>query len=131
MSNTRMMMLATAVNLALLVLTHGGFFSVEAQGPERVLRARGLEIVDEQGRIRASITIEAPVTVDGRAYPETVLLRLRDPKSGPVVKLQAASNGSALGLSDDTEGGIRAMANGSENFVEVKQRDGRTRVIKP
>jgi hypothetical protein len=124
-------LLVTVLNVTLFLLTQARSKPVQAQGPDRLLRARGLEIVDDQGRVRASISVEPPATVDGRSYPETVLLRLTDPRNGPVVKLQAASDGSALSLSDEGEGGVRVYAKGSRSFVEVRQGDGRVRVVEP
>jgi hypothetical protein len=131
MTSRRVMIAATVLNVALFLLTHAPIRSVEAQQQAGVLRAGGLEIVDVQGRVRASITVEPPTTVDGRSYPETVLLRLTDPESGPVVKLTAASDGSALGLSDEAEGGIRAYAKGRTSFLEVSHGGSRVRVIAP
>jgi hypothetical protein len=96
-----------------------------------VLRGRGLEIVDGQGRVRASITVEPATTVGGTAYPETVLLRLTDPTSGPVVKLTAAANGSALGLSDDARGGIQLYARDTGSVVRVVAKSGSTRELRP
>lgn len=96
-----------------------------------VLRGRALEIVDTQGRVRASITVEQPVTVDSKHYPETVLLRLSDPKNGPVVKLTAAENGSALGMSDDADGGIHLFARDTGSFVKVVDKRGHEQVLKP
>lgn len=102
-----------------------------SQQPASVLRGRALEIVDTQGRVRASISVEPPVTVDSKSYPETVLLRLSDPKNGPVVKLTAAENGSALGMSDDADGGIHISARDSGSFVKVIDKRGRAEVLKP
>ncbi len=98
-----------------------------------VLQGRALEIVDDQGRIRAMIAVQPPTSVGGRDYPETVLLRLTDPKSGPVVKLEASEEGSGLGLSDDSpQGGVRLMAKKhTGTFLQVKDRNGREQVIKP
>src|SRR2546425_9707321 len=61
--------------------------------PATVLRGRSLEIVDEHGRVRASITVypadPAVKMPDGTTgYPETVLLRLLSSKGGPNKKLQ-------------------------------------------
>jgi len=121
------------VNFALLVgliLSHvPSAFATQASLP--VLRGRALEIVDAQGRVRASITINAPTTVGSTTYPENVLLRLTDPKSGPVVKLTAAANGAALGLSDDAQGGIQLYARDTGSFVRVVDRLGRTQVLRP
>jgi hypothetical protein len=102
-----------------------------AQTVAPVLRGRALEIVDAQGRIRASISVQPPVTVDSKFYPETVLLRLTDPKNGPVVKLTAAENGSALGMSDDAEGGIHIFARDTGSFVKVIDKRGREQMLKP
>lgn len=41
-----------------------------------VIRGRALEVVDAAGRVRASIRLQDPATVDGVAYPETVVFRL-------------------------------------------------------
>src|SRR5438128_2722532 len=120
----------TLLNLVLLlVLTLSRVSSaLGTQAVVPVLRGRALEIVDDQGRVRASITVYATTTVSSQTYPETVLLRLIDPKSGPVVKLTAAANGSALGLSDDADGGIQLYARDTASFVRVVDKSGRTQV---
>ena len=115
-----------------IVLIVGQVRSLSAhQVSQGVLRARGLEIVDEQGRVRASITVHGPETVNGIRYPETVLFRMADPTSGPVVKLTAAANGSALGLSDDANGGIQLYARDTASFVRVVNKQGRERIVRP
>jgi hypothetical protein len=103
----------------------------DAAAEPGALRARSLEIVDDQGRVRALLAVMPPSTVDGKDYPETVLLRLIDPKSGPVVKLTAAENGSALGLSDDAEGGVQLFGRDTGSFVKVTDAQGRTRTLEP
>jgi hypothetical protein len=120
-----------AINLVLLVFNLPQYRPAEAQTIAPVLRARALEIVDAQGRVRASITVEPPVTVNGKLYPETVLLRLADPKSGPVVKLTASEQGATLGLSDDAQGGVVLSAKVSGSFVRVVSHDGREQIVKP
>jgi hypothetical protein len=123
----------TVLNAGLLILLLAGQFrSVSArQDVQPVLRGRALEIVDEQGRVRAEILIHGPETVNGRRYPETVLFRMADPTSGPVVKLTAAANGSALGLSDDAHGGIQLYARDTASFVRVVDKQGRERIVRP
>jgi hypothetical protein len=96
-----------------------------------VLRARSLEIVDEQDRVRALLAVMPATTVDGKGYPETVLLRLIDPKSGPVVKLTAAVDGSSLWLSDDADSGISIFARDNGSFVKVTDKAGKEEVLKP
>ena len=101
------------------------------QGSSGVLRAGGLEIVDAQQRVRASLTVQPAATVAGVRYPETVLLRLIDPTSGPVVKLTAAANGTALALSDDKDGGLQLFARDSGSFDRVTEPSGRSQTIRP
>jgi len=98
MKTQRFFVTLTVLNmiLLLLVLVQGRSVSAESNAP--VLRGRALEIVDDQGRVRASITVEPQVTTNSKTYPETVLLRMSDPNLRPVVKLTASEEGSALGL---------------------------------
>ena len=137
MKTQRLAIALTIINLALTVFLLAQLHRADAEELETsqqaapVLRGRALEIVDTQGRIRASISVEPPATVDSKSYPETVLLRLTDPKNGPVVKLTAAENGSALGMSDDAEGGIHISARDTGSFVKVTDKRGREQLLKP
>lgn len=135
----RIAVVLTVVNLVLLVYLLGQASptaQAEDQGTKPaavapVLRAKGLEIVDDQGRVRALLAVMPPARVDGKDYPETVLLRLIDPQSGPVVKLTAAKNGSALLLSDDADGGFQVLARDSGNTLKVMDRSGQAQLIEP
>ena len=68
----------TLVNLALLIFTLAQMRSaVAADEAAPVLRGRALQIVDDRGRVRASINVyPASTQKDGERYAETVLLRL-------------------------------------------------------
>ena len=123
----------TVVNLGLL-----GYQSVQAPhpaSPPGVLRGRALEIVDDRGKVRASITLhpeDPKVTWKGKPYPETVLLRLMTAEGRPNVKLGAGKNGSGLliaGESDPTY--VQVLAEGGETTVRLKNKDGRERVMRP
>jgi hypothetical protein len=129
----------TIVNLVLLVYLLGQA-SPTARAEDKatnaarelpMLRGRGLEIVDDQGRVRALLAVMPPARVDGKDYPESVLLRLIDPTSGPVVKLDASSDGSGLLLSDDANGGFQILAKDSGNKLNVLDRTGQAQVIEP
>ena len=102
--------------------------------PPGVIRGSGLEIVDDQGKVRASITImsEDPKVIwKGKPYPETVLL-LITADGRPNVKLGAGKNGSGLligGEEDPTY--VQVLAEGGETTVRLKNKDGRERVIRP
>jgi hypothetical protein len=132
MKTQRFAIALTVINLVLLIILLVQNLSAEAQNVAPVLRGSALEIVDSNGRIRASITVEPPVTMDSRTYPETVLLRLTDPKSGPVVKITATEEGSAIGLSDDVDGGVQVFATKREgSVIKLVNREGREHIIKP
>jgi hypothetical protein len=96
-----------------------------------MLRTRGLEIVDQQNRVRALLAVMPPSTVDGKAYPESVLLRLIDPKSGPVVKISAAPDGSGMYLSDDSDRGVMLQMRDGNAFVKATNKAGQEAVLKP
>ncbi len=57
MKTQQLLVVLTVVNLSLLVYSLAKPGAVDAQAIAPVLRGRGLEIVDDQGRIRASITV--------------------------------------------------------------------------
>jgi hypothetical protein len=128
----RLGLILTIINLVLLVLLLvQNYSAVVAKENLPVLRGRALEIVDSTGRVRASISVEPAVTMNGRTYPETVLLRLTDPKHGPIVKLEASADGSAMGLSDDAAGGVQLFAKRERTFIRVVDDEGREQIMKP
>ena len=102
-----------------------------------VLRGRALEIVDDKGRVRASITVlPADPTVkmpDGTTgYPETVLLRLITSQGRPNVKLAATERGAGQvlgGESDPTY--VQILAEGPTTSLKLSNGDGREQLIKP
>jgi len=133
MNIQKLAVVLTVINLILMTFLLARLQPAQAQskqGVPPVLRGRALEITDSLGRIRASITIEPPVVVDGVSYPQTVLLRMSDSKGGPVVKMGAAENGGGFSLSDRADGGIRCIARTNESFLEVKS-NHKEKMIKP
>ena len=122
----------TVINLLLLIFLLAQIHRTTAQDIVPVLRGRALEIVDDQGRVRAEILVHGPERVGGKLYPETVLFRMADQNRRPVVKFTAAENGSALGLFDDSQGRVQLNAESDTgNFVKVVNKDGREQVLKP
>ena len=83
----RVLIALTLVNLGLLIFVLVRIQPNAVQGVAPVLRGRALEIVDGQGRVRASITIHpSNPTVrmaNGTPYPETTMIRVIDPMVGP------------------------------------------------
>lgn len=132
MKTQRLLIALTLVNLTLLIFQLAQMYRVNAHEVAPVLRGRALQIVDNQDRIRAEILVHGPSTVNSVTYPETVLFRMADPKSGPVMKMTASEEGAALGLSDDGDGGLQLYANRRKgNFLKVVSKDGREQTVKP
>jgi hypothetical protein len=134
MKTQRIAIMVTMINLVLMIFLLAQLRPVTAQqqqNPSQVLRGRGLEIIDSLGKVRASISILPPVTVNGKLYPQTVLLRLIDSHGGPLVKLGAAEDGGGLNLDDGSDGGVQMIANNDGSFVRIKNQNGKEQVIKP
>lgn len=135
MKTPRFLVALTVINLGLL-----GFQLLRSTGPVEaadvppVLRGRSLEIVDDQGRVRASIKLQPAETFKptGRKYPETVVLRLIDANGRPEVKVAASQEGGGLSLVGDSDGTqLLLKAEGGESSVKLKNNDGRQQVLKP
>ncbi len=115
------------------------FQATSAPKPEvpEVLRARGLEIVDDAGRVRAMIKIfpedpkvEMPDGTTG--YPETVLLRLINSKGAPNVKISATEDGSGMSLGGNSNPThIQVLARGDNTSLKLVNKNGREQMIKP
>ena len=110
---------------------------VEADGVAPVLRGRQLEIVDEQGRVRASIKIHPgdpnfKMPNGKTGYPETVMFRLIDPKGRPEVKLGASAQGGGIGFVGETDSTqVLLEAEGSDSTLKLTNKDGKQQLIKP
>ena len=133
----RLLIALTAVNLALLTFSLARPRAAGAQDIAPVLRGRALEIVDDSGRVRASITVlPADPTVkmpDGTTgYPESVLLRLINSKGGPNVKIAATERGAGLNLGGESNPTyVQILAEGSSTSMKMINKDGREHTIKP
>jgi hypothetical protein len=136
MKNGRVVLLLTVLNAVLLgyLLTQGR--SVAADTVTPVLRGQALEIVDAEGRVRASIRIHAADAkykkADGKPYPETVMLRLIDAQGRPEVKIGGSEDGGAVGLigrTDKTQ--VLLQADGAEAMLKLMSGDGRQQQIRP
>jgi hypothetical protein len=132
-----LLLAVTAVNLGLLVYQAIQPHSEAAATRDApgVIRGRALEIVDDRGRVRATLSVlpeDPKVKWNGKPYPETVLLRLMSPDGRPNVKLGASKLGSGLligGESDPTY--VQVLAEGGETTLKLINHDGVERLIKP
>src|SRR5215831_13654460 len=146
MRSQRFVIALTIINLSFTVFVLTQLRRVEADNVMRgsspdsitpVLRGRELEIVDEKGKVRASIKIQAGDPQykwpDGKVgYPETVMFRLVDPNGRPEVKLGASVEGAGLGLIGETDSTQLIMkAEGANSSVKLQNKDGRQQILKP
>lgn len=124
----------TIINLIIMIVIITKVNPATAQQRQnqlKVIRARGLEIIDSMGRIRASLTLQPAVTQDGKFYPQGILLRLINTKGQPSVKIGAAENGGGISLSNESQGYIQILAKEEGGFVKIKNADGKEKVFQP
>ena len=104
-------------------------------GEAPIVRTRSLEIIDAQGRVRASISVlpEDPnVTFEGRVYPETVLFRMSDPQAGPDVKISVNANGGGMVLGGgSSQSYVQIGADERSGWVKLVTKDLREQVLRP
>ena len=131
----RLTVTLTLVNLVVLAFGLAQLRPATAQEIAPVLRAHALEIVDDQGRVRAEIkvlpaqpTLKMPDGTTG--YPETVQLRLISSQNSPHVKLVTTEDGSGLVLGGE-RGHTQLLSRGTDPIITIVTKDGRQRTIKP
>ena len=136
MKTARSLVALTLINLALLVLTVAQQLRPTfALGEAPVLRGRALEIVDGQGRVRASITVlPSSKSPTGEDQAETVLLRLITERGRRSVKIGASESTSGLSFAGPT--GTKAtyvilQSNATTSLLKLRNEDGRERVLSP
>lgn len=137
MEHQRFLVGLTALNFGLLWLQSVQSHPAAAAAVDvpAVIRGRALEIVDDRGRVRASLSVlpeDPDVQWNGRPYPETVLLRLMSPDGRPNVKLGASKLGSGLVLGGESNPTyVQVIAEGGESAVKLVNDQGVERLIKP
>lgn len=131
----RLLVLLTLVNLAVLMSNLAALRPAAAQGVPTVLRGRSLEIVDDQGRVRASLgVLPAGTSAHGDRYPETVLLRLITEQGRPSVKIstsEEAAGVSLAGPSSTKDTYVILEAKGTASSLRLRNENGQEKVIKP
>jgi hypothetical protein len=106
-----------------------------AQDELPVLRGRALEIVDQQGRTRASISVlPASRSSSGEEQSETVLLRLITERGRPSVKIGASEPVSGLSFAGPTgtkDTYVILQSRGTTSSLKLRSESGRQRVLEP
>ena len=127
MKTHRLAFALTVVNVLAMVVFWSQQQIGRAQAGSDIVRAKGLEIVDDRGLVRAQIIVQP--------NEGGVLFRLIDPQGKPLVKLGAGADGSALMLTGDPAthdwSGIQALARPGGSTLRLLNADGKERVIKP
>ena len=136
MANYRFLSGLTVVNLALLLFMFAQHArSAFAEGANPVLRGRALEIVDEHGRVRASLNVlPAGKSPNGNAYAETVLLRLITERGRPSVKIGASEQTAGLSFAGPTKTRdtyVILEAKGTTTSLKLRNEDGQELLVKP
>jgi hypothetical protein len=130
----------TVVNLILLAFMLTRVGPVAAEGGAPVLRGRELQIVDDAGKVRASIKLHPANNTDkypdGRiGSPQTVMFRLIDQNGRPSVKIGGSSESSGISLAGDSEkrdwSGIQVLAEAKKSSVILTDRDGKKTTLAP
>jgi hypothetical protein len=133
---TKFLLTLTAINFFLLIgLLAQGFGLARAENEAPVLRGRGLQIVDEHGRVRASISVlPAGSSQDGTMQEETVLLRLITERGRPSVKIGASEQVSGLsiaGPSGTKDTYAILQARDETSLLRLRSENGKEQVVKP
>ncbi|MEX2016228.1 MAG: hypothetical protein WD873_06275 [Candidatus Hydrogenedentales bacterium] len=136
MTTQRLFVLLTVINLGLFAFQVSPVSSANA-ATDDVIRGSGIEIVDENGRLRAQLKLE-PANPDFKmpdgtqGYPDTVIFRLITPDGKPRVKLTTSEEGSGLmllGDSDDTQSVL--FADGKESRLKLRNTEADQTLVKP
>ena len=127
MKLSRFLIVLTTVNLAILLVTLLQLRpKIDEVAP--VLRGRALQIVDDQGHVRASIAVlPAQAQPNGETYPETVLLRLITERGRPSVKISASEEaaGAMLAGPSDTRNTYTILqAKRTASTLKLRDEDG-------
>jgi hypothetical protein len=106
-----------------------------AQNELPVLRGRALEIVDGQGRVRASISVlPANRSSSGEAQAETVLLRLITERGRPTVKIGSSEPTSGLSFAGPTgtkNSYLILQTKDTTSSLKLRNENGREQVLTP
>lgn len=137
MKADRVLIALTVVNLGLLTFQLRELRAAKAEAAAPMLRGRGLEIVDDQGRLRAQLRIEPANGTfkmpNGKTgFPETVIFRLITSDGKPRVKLTTSDQGSGLMLLGDSDTTHTLLqADGTETSLKLRNNEATQQVVKP
>jgi hypothetical protein len=119
----RIAVAVTVVNVVFVLLVLAQHGATARPVDSQVLRVRALELIGDDGRVRAQLNVESS---------GEVVFRLRDATGTIRVKLGASEEGSGLVLlGDSTEPGAQILAKRSGTSLTLTAKSGAKRVIEP
>ncbi len=131
----RILAVLTLVNLGLLIYQLTSFRAATAETAAPILRGSGIEIVDDEGRLRAQLKLEPADASfkmpDGKVgYPETVIFRLITPDGKPRVKLTTSEEDSGLMLLGEYNSTHTILkADGAETSLMLRNNEASQRIV--
>jgi hypothetical protein len=130
MNIQRVAIAVTLINLALFMFQ---LAEVRARDLPPVLRGRALEIVDTEGRVRASLVVHpAGIGPDGKAFSDTAILRLIDTRGRPAVKLATTEEGAGMSLvGDGSRAYVQLGTDGTTSTLRLLNSNGREQIVRP
>lgn len=140
MNESGLLVTLTVLNVGMTLLgiaQHAGPTFAQAQAPAAapVVRARALEIVDDQGRVRATLgVLPAGASAAGAAYHETVLLRLITERGRPSVKISASEHSAGLSFAGPTgtkDSYAILEADATTSSLKLRAENGREQLLRP
>jgi hypothetical protein len=124
MNTNRIALVLTVTNfiILLVILLQGRMISTQTI-PD-TLRVRTLQLVDENGEVRAQLNVSDPGNV--------AVFRMMDQEGTIRVKLGASEEGSGLVLLNElTEPGVHILAQEDNTSLTITNQSGAIQVIKP
>lgn len=122
MKFARIAIVLSVFNILILVFVLAQVRSTAEAGVSPIVRARVIELVDENGKARAQLNVE---------QTGEVVFRLRDAKGTIRAKFGAGEDGSGLSMMDDrTEATVQIRANKSGGGIMLFDREGAKREFK-
>ena len=133
--SVRVLVVMTLVNLTAAAVNLLSVRAAAQPDVAPVVRTRALQIVDDKGRVRASLEVlRAPAPAASSGAEETVLLRLITERGRPSVKISASEESAGLSLAGPTgtsDTYVILQAKGKESSLRLRNEDRREQVIKP
>ena len=125
-------LILTVVNLMIMVFLLAQLQPSYARKTDSasVLRGTGLEIVDDHGKVRASITVLPDTRNEKGVTPGGIIFRLIDTYGKPIIKIGADYEGGGMSIVDRADAGyIQLIAREKGNFIRLKNVDGKEKLL--